>query len=149
MPKQCSIIIKNHVQLIGYRGFIETIAIKNDLAGFVYNEKDGSVKIVCEGEEKAIKNFLDELKKVSPEISITIEDKIAFPKPFGRVIVNLDREIFERLDVGVKILGEIRDNVKVLDEISTEVKMLSDIRDTQYETVSTLKDIKKLLERKA
>lgn len=102
MPRQCSIVIKNHVQLIGYRGFIETIAIKN---------------------------FLDDLKKISPEVSIGVEDKIAFPKPFGRVIVNLDREIFERLDEGVKILGEMRD--------------------TQYESVSILKDIKKLLERKA
>ncbi|MBI5389088.1 acylphosphatase [Candidatus Woesearchaeota archaeon] len=137
MPKQCSIVIKNHVQFIGYRGFIETIAIKNDLAGFVY--KDGSVRVVCEGEEKAIKNFLDDLKKISPEVSIGVEDKIAFPKPFGRVIVNLDREIFERLDEGVKILGEIKENVEILGEM----------RDTQYESVSILKDIKKLLERKA
>ncbi|MFH1774536.1 MAG: acylphosphatase [Methanobacteriota archaeon] len=149
MPKRCSIIIKNHVQLIGYRGFIEAIAIKNDLAGFVYNERDGSVKVVCEGEEKTIKNFLNDLKNISPEVSISIEDRISFPKPFGRVIVNLDREIFERLDEGVKILGEIRDSVKILDEIRAEVKMLNDIRDTQYETVSVLKDIKKVLERKA
>lgn len=65
MPKQCSIVIKNHVQLIGYRGFI--------------------------------------------------------------------------VDEGVKILGEIKENVEILGEM----------RDTQYESVLILKDIKKLLERKA
>ena len=83
-------------------------------------------------------NFLNDIKKINPQISVAIENKIMLPKPFGRVIVNLDREIFERLDEGVKILGEIRDSVKTLDEIRDNVKMLEEIRDN----VRTLDEIR-------
>lgn len=49
--------------------FVYRIAVKRALTGYVFNQGDGSVKIVVEGEKKNIDDFLEALKNDKPPIS--------------------------------------------------------------------------------
>ena len=49
--KRYNITLRDHVQLLGYRGQIELIGKDLGLHGIVFNAPDGSVKVVAEGEE--------------------------------------------------------------------------------------------------
>lgn len=59
--KRFEIIAKGKVQKVGYRDYVEEVARSLGIVGFVENLKDGSVKIVCEGEEEMIKKFIQEI----------------------------------------------------------------------------------------
>ncbi len=68
MLKQCSIVLKDHVQLAGFRSFVEEVSAKHNLAGIIYNDRDGTVKFLCEGESESISEFVKELKRIRPEV---------------------------------------------------------------------------------
>lgn len=54
--------IKGDVQEAGYRAFIMRTAQKLKLVGYVENLKDGGVRIICEGERKAIDEFSNKIR---------------------------------------------------------------------------------------
>ena len=58
MKKRATIIISGDVQDVGFRGTVMRLAQKAGLAGYVENLPDGTVRVVCEGEEITIKNFM-------------------------------------------------------------------------------------------
>ena len=49
--------------------FVYRIAVKRALTGYVFNQGDGSVKIVVEGEKRNIDDFLEALRNDKPPIS--------------------------------------------------------------------------------
>ncbi|NJD53541.1 MAG: acylphosphatase [Candidatus Methanoperedens sp.] len=57
-----SITITGNVQDIGFRNTIEHIGRAFGLPGMVFNAKDGSVKILCSGEDTEINNFTQEIR---------------------------------------------------------------------------------------
>ena len=57
MKTRAILKIKGDVQEAGYRAFIMRTAQKLKLVGYVENLPDGSVRIVCEGDRKAIDEF--------------------------------------------------------------------------------------------
>ena len=57
------------IQGVGFRPFIYRIAVKNGLKGYVRNMGDAGVEILLEGEEKAINNFLKDLKEKKPPLA--------------------------------------------------------------------------------
>jgi hydrogenase maturation protein HypF len=57
------------IQGVGFRPFVYRIAIKNGLKGYVRNMGDAGVEILLEGEEKAIDNFLKDLKEKKPSLA--------------------------------------------------------------------------------
>jgi acylphosphatase len=69
--KQIHVYYSGRVQGIGFRFTVERVA--NDLGGvgWVRNLRDGKVEVVAEGEEGALKDFLD---KVSRHFSRYIQD---------------------------------------------------------------------------
>ena len=58
MNKQLKLKIVGLVQGIGYRYSSEKEAKKRGLVGYVTNLEDGSVELVTEGEEEALKDFI-------------------------------------------------------------------------------------------
>ncbi len=58
MNKQIILKIYGRVQLVLYRDSARRRAKKLKLTGWVKNEQDGTVKVVAEGEEKELKNFI-------------------------------------------------------------------------------------------
>lgn len=57
--KRAVIIAKGKVQRVGYRDAVEEIARKLEITGFVENVKPYDVRIVAEGEDDNIEQFID------------------------------------------------------------------------------------------
>ncbi|MEE8423345.1 MAG: acylphosphatase [Thermodesulfobacteriota bacterium] len=91
--KQATIVIEGTVQFVGFRSYIEELASRRDLKGFVYNDiPEGNVKLICEGEVHNIKGLIEEIGK-SPHVSrVDVKDEILLPKPVGRVVVGIERD---------------------------------------------------------
>lgn len=101
--------ITDHVQLSGFRDVVEIHGKARGLKELVFNDVDGSVKIMASGPEQAISGFIHDLKISRPDTIIEtrdIIDNIPLPEPFSRVVAGDLREISERLDMGVNILAE-------------------------------------------
>ena len=62
--KRAIIITKGRVQRVGYRDLVADWAMDLDVVGFIENQPDGTVKIVAEGEEERLEEFI---RKAQPE----------------------------------------------------------------------------------
>ncbi len=80
--KKAHIFYSGHVQGVGFRYTAQDIAVSMGLAGWVKNLRDGRVEIVVEGNEKDVKEFLDEVLKsqLGRYISNT---ELSWEKPAG------------------------------------------------------------------
>ncbi|HEX54912.1 MAG TPA: acylphosphatase, partial [Candidatus Altiarchaeales archaeon] len=56
--KRITVIVKGEVQRVGYRDEVQRIARKLNIRGYVENIKPYDVKIVAEGEEKDLREFI-------------------------------------------------------------------------------------------
>ena len=63
--KEIECIVTGRVQLVLFRDFAQRKAWGLELSGFVKNLPDGSVRVIAQGEEGALKHFIKELKKGS------------------------------------------------------------------------------------
>jgi len=63
MEKAVSILVKGHVQHVGYRRYAELAAKDYHIVGKIENCPDKSVYIEAQGEEEEIENFLDYCRK--------------------------------------------------------------------------------------
>jgi acylphosphatase len=111
--KRYSVTIRGKVQHIGYRGIIEGTGRKLDLKGYVFNDVDNSVKIVCEGLQKSVDNFLSTLKDFARADIESIEKKEIhedFPLPhlFSRVATDEYYEFSRKFDIGLDYLDGIK-----------------------------------------
>jgi hydrogenase maturation protein HypF len=68
-PLIAEIHVTGIVQGVGFRPFIYRIATANNLTGYVRNRGDATVKIVIEGTQDKISEFLKDLKNKKPSIS--------------------------------------------------------------------------------
>ncbi len=76
MKTRAKIIIKGKVQKVGFRSFVTDNMLSLGLAGHANNLPDGTVKVLCEGEESAVKKLLAEIKSNSPQFATvdSVED---------------------------------------------------------------------------
>ncbi len=101
--------ISNHVQMVGYREIVEAHGKARGLAGFVFNDVDGSVKVMASGLEPVLNDFIHDLKIIRPGTAIEttdIKEDIRLPSPFGRIAVDDVLEYMARFDKGIGILTE-------------------------------------------
>ena len=56
--KRINLVVTGRVQGVFYRATAQREAKKSGLTGWVKNRHDGSVEIIAEGEEDAVKDFL-------------------------------------------------------------------------------------------
>ena len=111
--KRYSIILRGRVQHIGYRGIIEGTARKLDLKGYIFYDIDNSVKIVVEGLQKSVYNFLNTLKDFARADIESIEQKEIherFPLPhlFSKVATDEYYEFGQKFDIGLDYLDGIK-----------------------------------------
>ena len=111
--KRYAIIIRGRVQHIGYRGIIEGTARKLDLKGYIFNDIDNSVKIVVEGLQKSVDNFLDTLKDfaradIESIEKIEIHEDFPLPHLFSRVATDEYYEFSQKFDIGLDYLDGIK-----------------------------------------
>jgi acylphosphatase len=127
--KNIYVTITNHVQMVGYREIVEINAKARGLAGFVFNDVDGSVKLMASGSDATINDFVEDLKAQRPDTVIEvmeIVEDIKLPSPFGRIVIDEMREISETLDKCNSILGEMDiklDKLEMLDKLDSLDKL--------------------------
>jgi acylphosphatase len=143
MQKCHSIIVSGKVQDIGFRSVVEHIGRSFGMPGLVFNAKDGSVKILCCGEDSVIDNFTQTIKVRGEEIGAEIEAireqalpfDIDLPDEFSRVSSDDDVDIGRKLDKGNYLLTDIkadtsgiRKDASILPGIRKDTSILPGIR---------------------
>ncbi|MCK4555561.1 MAG: acylphosphatase [Candidatus Aenigmarchaeota archaeon] len=69
MVKEVEFIVSGEVQGVGYRQYVAKIGRRLKLAGFAENLKDGTVRIHCKGDEKAISEFKKQINVKRPDVA--------------------------------------------------------------------------------
>ena len=80
--KRAVIIAKGKVQKVGYRDFVQDSARELGIIGHVENFEDGNVKIVCEGKEAEINEFIKSIK-VKRDFIDVVEAPVEYQEPTG------------------------------------------------------------------
>ena len=64
MKKQAHLYYSGKVQGVGFRFTAQGSAVELGVSGWVRNLGDGRVEVVAEGEEEALKKFLEEISRI-------------------------------------------------------------------------------------
>jgi acylphosphatase len=126
-------MITGKVQDISFRSLIEDIAKLYDINGYSFNDTDGSVKMVCCGENGTVSEFLDEIRFRGTQKGATIEDikieeipfHIYLPQKFLRLYTDELSDIGRKLDKGNDHLKEIYINSSHLPDIKNGIETLN------------------------
>jgi acylphosphatase len=148
MHKCHNVMITGKVQDIGFRGLIEDIAKLYDISGYSFNDTDGTVKMVCCGENGTVSRFLDEIKNRGPQKgavidNISIEEipfHIYLPQKFLRLYTDELSDIGRKLDTGNEYLKDILINSSQLPDIKNGIETLNSKFDTfnsKFDTFNT------------
>jgi acylphosphatase len=122
MQKCYNIMVTGKVQDIGFRALIEDIARLYGLRGFVFNDIDGSVKIVCCGENGEIAEFLGELQARGAYKGLVIDEvlkeeipfQMYLPQKFLRLYTDELADIGRKLDIGNEVLKGINNDTSAI-----------------------------------
>ena len=123
------------VQRVGYRRFVLDSAQELGVAGYVKNEKDGSVTVFAQGDDGALERFLERLKSPPPPAQVrSVDARDAAPKPRLKYFVIKPSLLQEELQEGFGAMqsifmdywGEFRD---YRDEFRSFVGEFRDYRD--------------------
>src|SRR5660397_244498 len=114
-----SITITGKVQDIGFRNTIEHIGRAFGLPGMVFNAKDGSVKILCSGEDTVINDFTREIKvrgteggsEISGIKEQTLSVYVELPDNFTKLSSDDEIDIGRKLDKANVLLKSGFDNL--------------------------------------
>ena len=107
--KRARIIVKGRVQRVGYRDEVQEIARRLGIKGFVENIKPYDIRIVTEGEDEAISEFIERIKiKRFPidveSVRVSFEDFKGEFEYFEIKRGDWQEELGERLDTAGKLL---------------------------------------------
>ncbi len=117
MDKHAEIIVYGRVQKAGFRDFIDEIAFHFNLNGYVKNLNDGTVQIICEGEENSIKELLEKINISQYPIRVENID-VVYKKPTGEYRTfevireeDLTTATYERMDAAVRYIREMNSDL--------------------------------------
>ena len=65
--KYYNVSIIGNVQDIGFRKFIESTANSYNVTGYVFNDPNGSVKMLCAGQIESLNTFFDAVQTRPPQ----------------------------------------------------------------------------------
>ncbi|MEM4201388.1 MAG: acylphosphatase [Nitrososphaerales archaeon] len=107
--KRVIVVAKGDVQRVGYRDEVERNARKLGITGYVENIKPYDVKIVAEGDEERLKQFIENIKIQRypiyvESLEVNWENATGEYKYFEIKRGEWQEELFERIDVAGKLL---------------------------------------------
>jgi len=147
MEKCYNITVTGKVQDTGFRAIVEHIGRSFGMPGLVFNAKDGSVKILCSGEDSVIDNFTHTIKIRGEESGAEIEDikeqalpfNIDLPDDFSKASSDDEIDIGRKLDKANVLLSTlVLDNKTGFNSVSAG---LSDIKTLMFEHNTRLEAI--------
>ena len=128
--KRTIIIAKGKVQKVGYRDFVQDNARELGITGYVENLEDGNVKVVCEGEEAEINEFIKGIK-VKKDFIEVVETSVKYEAPTGEFKVfkikygEVVEELGDRMGAALLYLGATNQKIDgAKEEIVTEIGSL-------------------------
>jgi len=150
MQKCHSIIVTGKVQDIGFRSIVEHIGRSFGMPGVVFNAKDGSVKILCCGEDSVIDNFTQTIKVRGKESGAEIEGikeqilpfDIDLPDEFSKVSSDDEIDIGRKLDKGNFLLTNIKSDTSGINDGINNLNIKFDAFSSRLERI-----LEKLVER--
>ena len=115
--RRAEIFVDGDVQGVGYRYWVRRAARKRGLVGSVENLEDGRVRILCEGDEGAIKAFIKDINVQDPPIFVeNIDYKFSEAtgefKVFKIITGKLEDEMVEGFATGAAYLTVLRGEVR-------------------------------------
>jgi acylphosphatase len=70
------LVIRGRVQRVGYRAFVEHMALKLDIEGWVRNRADGSVETLVAGLAAAVEGMIEACRRGPPSARVeTLEER--------------------------------------------------------------------------
>lgn len=119
-----NITLRGDVQDVGLRDLIADLAKAQDRRGIVFNEVDGTVRVVTDGPRSEVESFIQEIKRCSADLRAHIEsveireveDEIPLP-PFMIPPTDDLADINRKLGQGVRRLGSIEESTDRLASI--------------------------------
>ena len=132
MEKRAELIIHGRVQKAGFRDFIDEIAFDLALNGYVKNLDEGTVQVICEGEEGSIRELLEKVNINQYPIRVTNIDVI-YTEATGEYAtfeIIRDEELttatYERMDAAVRYMREMNSNLgQKIDRVGSKVEVVS------------------------
>lgn len=131
--KRATIVLTGEVQDAGFRGKVMRIAQKLELGGYIENLPNGTVRIICEGSEDAINNFVGKLDLHDDDIdvediSLEWSDATGEFEWFEVKFDNLGMEMFQGFATAGKKLSDVSQKVDVVgqkvDGVSSDVRAM-------------------------
>jgi acylphosphatase len=74
-PKQLTAIVHGYVQGVSFRYYTQRAARRLGVTGWVANQRNGTVKVVAEGDEASLKELLNYLHEGSPFANVQRVDE--------------------------------------------------------------------------
>jgi len=141
-----SLIITGNVQDLGFRSIVEHIGRSFGIPGMVFNAKDGSVKILCSGEDSVIDNFTQTIKvrgkENGAEIAYireqTLSINIELPEPFSKASSDDDFDVGRKLDKANILLKTGFENINSnLNNLNTNFSNLNTDLNIGFENINS------------
>ncbi|MEA2032181.1 MAG: acylphosphatase [Euryarchaeota archaeon] len=134
MMRRANIRIKGNVQMAGFRTFINNIADSLNVTGFAENVEDGSVKVVCEGEEEGIKKLINSIKEKTPSFA-RVDDVSAEYEDYKGEFTS-----FERRGADIPQKATLDDLLGVMKSFDSKAERLVSILDDMNVTLKSVKE---------
>ncbi|OYT54935.1 MAG: hypothetical protein B6U72_01025 [Candidatus Altiarchaeales archaeon ex4484_2] len=139
--KTAEIIVKGDVQRVGYRAKVMEIASSLGIKGLIENLKDGSVRIIAQGEEGVIKEFTEEINirnALINVVDVSVESFVDVDKIYsGFTKAVKPEETDERLDSAVVHLKELIEVARGgFRDLSSKQNQMLDKQDKTTEVLS-------------
>ncbi|MEA2032188.1 MAG: acylphosphatase [Euryarchaeota archaeon] len=149
--KRANIIAKGKVQKVGYRDFVQDNARELGIKGYVENLEDGTVKIVCEGEEAKIEEFIQDITVKEGFINVS-ETSLKYEEPTGEFKLfkikygTVPEELGDRLGAALLYLGATNQKIDATNQkIDAGFKMVGEKQDQmlnkQNETIRVIGEV--------
>ena len=90
-PKQLTAIVQGYVQGVSFRYYTQRAAYRLGVKGWVANRRNGTVKVVAQGNEAALQEFLTFLHEGSPAAAVQRVDVVwqEVTEPFTTFTIRL------------------------------------------------------------
>ncbi len=116
--KRATIVVTGEVQKVGFRDFVQRVARKLGVVGYVENMRDGSVQVVCEARESKIEEFkkaIDVKFKFIDVENLEVVETTEATDEFQYFDIkrgDMAEELGERLDVSILYLDATKEELK-------------------------------------
>ncbi len=148
--RRYNIVVKGRVQDIGFRDYVIALANIAKIRGYIFNDIDGSVRMVMEGAKEIVSNFLSEIRLrdiVGVEIKSLQQKEITgdfdLPAKFVKLSTDEMYDIDRKLGIGNDYLNEIKHDTSVLPDVQRDTSVLPDVKsgidtmNTKFDTMNT------------